>query len=102
MEEEFDYKDHAKQLSETLVDMVAHLIQKHNQNILEEMHAQIKKKNAEIAKLKAIVGGGDVQQMPDLSRCRENLRLSGEPYPRSNCDLCGSLLNPGRKCLRDS
>lgn len=38
----------------------------------------------------------------DLSRCRENLRLSGKPYARSNCDLCGSLLNPGRKCLRDS
>lgn len=38
----------------------------------------------------------------DLSKCRENLRLSGKPYARSNCDLCGSLLNPGRKCLRDS
>lgn len=55
MNNEFDYNEHAKQLSETLVGMVAHLIEKHDKSILEEMHAQIKKKNAEITKLKEII-----------------------------------------------
>lgn len=31
-------------------------------------------------------------------RCREKRKAAGLPYPRSSCDLCGSLLRPGWRC----
>lgn len=36
---------------------------------------------------------------PDLTRCRERLRLAGEPYPKSSCEACGSKIGSARTCL---
>ena len=32
------------------------------------------------------------------SNCRERLREEGEPYPRSNCWVCGTLIRPNWQC----
>jgi hypothetical protein len=37
----------------------------------------------------------------DPKRCREALREAGKPYPKSNCEACGSLIAPGWKCPRN-
>lgn len=29
---------------------------------------------------------------PDLTRCRERLRLAGLPYPKSSCEVCGPVI----------
>lgn len=30
--------------------------------------------------------------------CREKRRALGLPYPKSNCDVCGTLIRPGWRC----
>lgn len=39
---------------------------------------------------------------PLSTRCREKLRAAGLPYPKSNCEQCGSLIRPGWRCAEES
>jgi hypothetical protein len=36
-----------------------------------------------------------------MGECRNQLMKDGKPYPRSGCDICGSMFGPGKRmCLK--
>ena len=71
------------------------------QKLLEHLEA-LGNRLSSIEKLLSAESKPEKIKIIDLARCRENLRLTGKPYGRSSCDLCGSLLNHGRKCLKEA
>ena len=50
------YRQAAKSLAENSVDLIRHIVEKHDAAILEEMHSQLKKRDIEIKQLKLTIG----------------------------------------------
>jgi hypothetical protein len=50
-----DFRQHAKDLAETAISLITHIVEKHDATILEVMHEEIKKRDAEIKKLKTAI-----------------------------------------------
>ena len=45
----------AGELSADCVDLIKHIVEKHNKSILEEFHSQLKAKNMEIERIKSVL-----------------------------------------------